>query len=113
MSVERAVVSKDFKGNNLDQLIGDFSASMPADNATMKAIHEHFTENSGKQASGILPFTSVNKYSGVIFDDHTLLIGAPEMVLRDQFEQYKDEFERYAATGYRVLIVAQLSWCFN
>lgn len=106
MSVERTVVSKDFKGNNLDQLIGDFSASMPADNATMKAIHEHFTENSGKQASGILPFTSVNKYSGVIFDDHTLLIGAPEMVLRDQFEQYKDEFERYAATGYRVLIVA-------
>lgn len=106
MSVERAVVSKDFKGNNLDQLIGDFAASMPADNATMKAIHEYFTENSGKQASGILPFTSVNKYSGVIFDDHTLLIGAPEMVLRDQFEQYEDEFERYAATGYRVLIVA-------
>ncbi|WP_308556643.1 cation-translocating P-type ATPase [uncultured Lactobacillus sp.] len=105
MSVEKAVPSKDFKGN-LDQLIGDFATSMPADNATMKAIHEHFTENSGKKASSILPFTSVNKYSGVIFNDHTLLIGAPEMVLRDQFDQYKDEFEKYAATGYRVLIVA-------
>ena len=105
MSVEKAVASKDFKRNNLDQLIGDFAASMPADNATMKAVHEHFTENTGKTASGILPFTSVNKYSGVIFDDHTLLIGAPEMVLRDQFDQYKDEFEQYAATGYRVLIV--------
>ena len=106
MSVEKVVASKDFKRNNLDQLIGDFSASMPADNATMKAVHEHFTENTGKTASSILPFTSVNKYSGVIFDDHTLLIGAPEMVLRDQFDQYKDEFEQYAATGYRVLIVA-------
>lgn len=105
MSVEKAVASKDFKRNNLDQLIGDFAASMPADNATMKAVHEYFTENTGKTASGILPFTSVNKYSGVIFDDHTLLIGAPEMVLRDQFDQYKDEFEQYAATGYRVLIV--------
>lgn len=105
MSVEKAVPSRGFKGD-LDQLIGDFAASMSADNATMKAIHEHFTENSGQKASSILPFTSVNKYSGVIFDDHTLLIGAPEMVLRDQFDQYKDEFEKYAATGYRVLIVA-------
>lgn len=105
MSVEKAVASKKFDGD-LDQLIGDFAANMPADNETMKAIHEHFTENNGRKANSILPFTSVNKYSGVIFDDHTLLIGAPEMVLRDQFAQYKDEFEKYAATGYRVLIVA-------
>lgn len=49
MSVEKAVASKDFKRNNLDQLIGDFAASMPADNATMKAVHEHFTEILVKQ----------------------------------------------------------------
>ena len=79
---------------------------MPPDNATMKAIKNFFANNTGKKASSILPFTSVNKYSGVIFNDHTILIGAPEMVLRDQFDQYKDEFEQYASTGYRVLIVA-------
>lgn len=106
MSVEKAIPSRDFKGQNLDPIIGDFAQAMPADNATMKAVHAYFTEKTGKKATGILPFTSVNKYSGVIFDDHTLLIGAPEMVLRDQFEDYKDEFEKYAATGYRVLIVA-------
>lgn len=106
MSVEKAIPSKDFKGQNLDQLIADFAQKMPADNATMKAIHAYFTEKNGQEATGILPFTSVNKYSGVVFGDHTLVIGAPEMVLRDQFEQYKDEFEKYAASGYRVLIVA-------
>lgn len=105
MSVKKAIPSKNYKGN-LNKIIGDFAQNMPADNATMKAVHEFFTENNDKKANGILPFTSVNKYSGVIFDDHTLLIGAPEMVLRDQFDEYQAEFEHYAATGYRVLIVA-------
>lgn len=90
----------------MDKVIGDFAQNMPADNATMKAVHSFFTQNTGQKASSILPFTSVNKYSGVVFNDHTLLIGAPEMVLRDQFDEYQAEFEKYAKTGYRVLIVA-------
>lgn len=105
MSVEKAVPSKNYQGD-LDKVIGDFAQNMPADNATMKAVHSFFTQNAGQKASSILPFTSVNKYSGVVFNDHTLLIGAPEMVLRDQFDEYQAEFEKYAKTGYRVLIVA-------
>lgn len=105
MSVEKAVPSKNYQGN-LDKVIGDFAQNMPADNATMKAVHSFFTQHTGQKASSILPFTSVNKYSGVVFNDHTLLIGAPEMVLRDQFDECQAEFEKYAKTGYRVLIVA-------
>ncbi|NRN76493.1 HAD-IC family P-type ATPase [Lactobacillus helveticus] len=105
MSVEKAVSSKNYQGD-LDKVIGDFAQNMPADNATMKAVHSFFTQNTGQKASSILPFTSVNKYSGVVFNDHTLLIGAPEMVLRDQFDECQAEFEKYAKTGYRVLIVA-------
>ncbi|AFR22230.1 HAD-IC family P-type ATPase [Lactobacillus helveticus] len=105
MSVEKAVPSKNYQGD-LDKVIGDFAQNIPADNATMKAVHSFFTQNIGQKASSILPFTSVNKYSGVVFNDHTLLIGAPEMVLRDQFDEYQAEFEKYAKTGYRVLIVA-------
>lgn len=105
MSVEKAVPSKNYQGD-LDKVIGDFAQNMPADNATMKAVHSFFTQNTGQKASSILPFTSVNKYSGVVFNDHTLLIGAPEMVLRDKFDEYQAEFEKYAKTGYRVLIVA-------
>ena len=71
----------------------------------MKAIQAYFKDGT-KTADSILPFTSVNKYSGVIFGNQTTLIGAPEMVLRDQFAQYQTEFEKYAAEGYRVLIAA-------
>lgn len=104
MAVEKAINSKDYAGD-LNSVIADFAKNMPADNATMKAIHTYFKDGQ-KTADSILPFTSVNKYSGVIFGKQTTLIGAPEMVLRDQFEQYQDEFEKYAAEGYRVLIVA-------
>lgn len=114
MAVEKAVVSKASKmsEDQLHQLIADFAKNMPADNETMKAIHDYF-KNGVKQASAIVPFTSVNKYSGVVFNNETIIIGAPEMVLRDQFDQYKDEFEFYAAEGYRVLIVAQYAQALN
>lgn len=108
MGVEKAILSQaspNLTQDNLHQQIADFAKNMPADNATMKAIHAFF-KNGVRQADGIVPFTSVNKYSGVVFGEQTLIIGAPEMVLRDQFAQYKDEFESYAGQGYRVLIVA-------
>ncbi len=104
MAVEKAIKSKNYSGA-LDSQIADFAKNMPADNATMKAVHAYF-KNGQRTADSILPFTSVNKYSGVIFGQRTLLIGAPEMVLRQQFDEYKNEFEKYAAQGYRVLIVA-------
>lgn len=104
MSVAKAIRSKNYQGD-LSQAVADFTNNMPADNATMKAVHAYF-KGGQRKANGILPFTSVNKYSGVVFGQHTLLIGAPEMVLRTQFDQYKNEFESYAEQGYRVLIVA-------
>lgn len=107
MAVEKVIKAKDTKVKNLNRVIGDFAQNMPADNVTMKAISSYFNKGTGKIASGIVPFTSVNKYSGVVFDNYTLIIGAPEMVLREQFDRYKADFEKYAAEGYRVLIVAK------
>ncbi len=106
MGVEKAVKSKSYEKADLNNVIADFVHYMPADNATMKAIHEFFQDSTGKESTGLVPFTSVNKYSGVVFGDHTTIIGAPEMVLRNQFDEYKDEFESYAEKGYRVVIVA-------
>ena len=108
MDVEKAVLSKINQGQltDLKQTIADFVKNMPADNATMKAIKEYFP-NGEKVAKQIVPFTSVNKYSGVVFDQKTILIGAPEMVLWQQFDQYRAEFENYTKEGYRVLIVAE------
>lgn len=108
MSVEKAIISKASPNLTKDELnlkIADFAHNMPADNATMKAIHAYF-KNGEKKADQIVPFTSVNKYSAVVFGKHTTVIGAPEMVLRQDFAKYKTEFEPFTQQGYRVLLVA-------
>lgn len=107
MTVEKLILSRNssLTDTQLKQKVANFAAEMPADNATMKAISNYF-KNGEKKQRPIIPFTSVNKYSGVVFGQETLIIGAPEMVLRDQFADYQTEFESYAKTGYRVLIIA-------
>ena len=104
MGMEKSIASEKYSGNDLDQQIAAFAANMPADNSTMKAVVEKYGTDSPFKCKRIIPFTSVNKYSGVVFDNYTLIMGAPEMVLRNQFSEYQDEFAKYADEGYRVLI---------
>lgn len=106
MAAEKAIKSKAYPNDDLEQVIANFAFNMPADNETMKAIHAKFNSGS-KKATTVIPFTSVNKYSAVVYGNETIIIGAPEMVLRDQFEEYQEEFEAYAEKGYRVVIVAK------
>ncbi|MCP9312978.1 cation-translocating P-type ATPase [Liquorilactobacillus satsumensis] len=91
----------------IETLIGDFAAAMPGDNATMKAIKHYFTKTSGRQAQSKVPFSSVQKFSGVSFADQTYVLGAPEMVLRAKFDSYQPEFINYTQKGYRVLVFGE------
>ncbi len=52
---------------DLNRMIGDFAKGMDADNSTMHAMQEHFTEHSDKVPEKVTPFTSAAKYSGVHF----------------------------------------------
>ena len=72
-------------------MIGDFVKGMDADNSTMHAMQEHFTEHWDKVPEKVIPFSSTVKYSGVIFKDQAYVLGAPEFVLRDDYEKYKED----------------------
>ncbi len=89
---------------HLEHLIGDFVGAMAPDNATMEALKECFTTGDGRQSLHTVPFTSVNKYSAAQFEDATYVLGAPDILLRDDYDQYKDTIEEYATKGYRVLV---------
>ena len=80
----------------LDQMIGDFAAAMTADNITMEALKAYFTENTGKKAVSMTSFSSAVKYSSVTFEDVAYVLGAPEIVLRDDYILYEAEIEQYA-----------------
>ena len=89
---------------SIKEMLSDFAAGMSSDNITMEAIKNYFNSPSGKKAVSISSFSSEFKYSGAEFEDANYVLGAPEFVLRDDYEKYKEEIENYSSEGYRVLV---------
>lgn len=88
----------------LKELLGDFAHAMSKDNITMAAMQEYFTQGSGQVATSVTSFSSAFKYSSVTFHTTSYVLGAPEFVLRDDYEIYKETIESYVSEGYRVLV---------
>ena len=91
---------------NLKSLISDFAAAQNADNLTMQAIKQSFVTPSKETATSILPFSPAWKYSAVSFGERHYVLGAPELILRDEYDQVKNLVENYSADGNRVLLFA-------
>lgn len=92
------------KQPELSELVGDFVRAMSSDNSTMEAMKDYFTKNTGAEADQVVPFTSASKYSGAVFREKAYVLGAPEFVLREAYDSFKDEIQKYAGRGYRVLV---------
>lgn len=88
----------------LKELLGDFAHAMSKDNITMAAMQEYFTQGSGQVATSVTSFSSAFKYSSATFDTVSYVLGAPEFVLRNDYETYKETIESYGSEGYRVLV---------
>lgn len=88
----------------LKELLGDFAHAMSKDNITMAAMQDYFTQGSGQVATSVTSFSSAFKYSSATFDTTSYVLGAPEFVLRDDYQIYKETIESYGSEGYRVLV---------
>lgn len=88
-------------------LLSDFVKEMAQDNITMRAMKQFFRQPSQRKASCVIPFSSVYKYCGTVFSDGAYVLGAPEFVLREEYDNYKEQIESYSAEGYRVLVFAE------
>ncbi len=87
--------------------IAEFAVNMNADNATMEAVKAYFKTGNTvniKKADKVFAFSSKTKYSGIISEGKSYVIGAPEFVLREDYAEYKDRIEAYSEKGYRVLV---------
>lgn len=90
--------------SELKNLISDFASAMSDDNITMEAMKKYFNAPPTRKAVAVVPFSSAFKYSGAIFSDAAYVLGAPEFVLRGDYENYKEQIENYSSEGYRVLV---------
>ena len=107
MSVKDMIPTKEYDAEKMPELNGllsDFVGAMSSDNSTMEALKDYFKKKTEQSASKVVPFTSVTKYSGVMFGEKSYVIGAPEFVLREDYDTYKPDISEYARKGYRVLV---------
>ena len=88
----------------MKELLGDFAHAMSKDNITMAAMQDYFIQGSGQVATSVTSFSSAFKYSSATFHTTSYVLGAPEFVLRDDYEIYKETIESYGSEGYRVLV---------
>lgn len=93
--------------DDIRMIMSDYVYAMQDDNDTMAALRKYFNGNRNQEAIETLPFTSVKKYGGVSFhEDETYLFGAPDIILGERYEEYKDKIELYSGKGCRVLLLA-------
>lgn len=98
---------RDERNKTLYTLLADFSQNMPKDNATMEAMQAFFSEASSKKAEKVFSFSSETKYSGAVIGGKNYVLGAPEFILKENLEEYKDAIGQYLGQGFRVLVFAE------
>ena len=111
MLVADAVLPDGSKGGEIFdrvvETVAEYISCIPDDNITMRALEDYFPLRSSLGSVSFHPFTSKYKYSSVQFKNATYILGAPEYVLTDKFDEYKKLIDSYAAKGLRVLCFAQ------
>jgi cation-transporting ATPase E len=91
-----------------EELLGDFVRAQGKDNATMEALQAYFSGGTGMNAGEVISFSSKTKYSGAVMDDgKSYVIGAPEFVLRSQYDEYEEQIVSHSSKGFRVLVFAE------
>lgn len=95
------------------ELLADYAAAMPDKNSTMQAIRHYVPRFSKDRAKAcrtplsVQPFSSAQKYSKASFEDGTFLLGAPEFVMREQYDLILPDISPYLKKGCRVLLLAK------
>lgn len=90
-----------------ETILSDFAANMSDDSLTMTALKQQLGITDPRIANKVVGFKSANKYSAASFGkNENYVLGAPEIVLRDDFVTYRPQISVYTDEGYRVLLLA-------
>lgn len=90
----------------LEEILSEIASASDDNNSTIEAIRTKYKNKQKWKVINKIPFSSQKKWSGVCFKDKgSYIIGAPEFVLREKYDEYKERIEKYS-NDYRVIIVA-------
>ena len=106
MNVQSVIEIKSDSKLAVKDIIPAMMNAFKDENQTSKALIERFGKGRNYKYTKSIPFSSARKYSAVEFEKYGVyLLGAPEYVLKDKYEQVASQVERYSKEGLRVLAV--------
>lgn len=112
MEVKDYIVNQ-IKKEEMEQILSLLGKYSQDNNGTIEAIRETFRNDVEGVVRKEIPFSSDKKWSGISFENgESYLLGAPEYVLRNQFEEYREEIEQYVI-DYRVVVLAKAKEVLN
>ena len=89
------------------QVLADYVYAMSGDNETLHAMRRSFASSPKHKAVGVLPFSSERKFGGAdLGEEGVWLLGAPEVLLKLGYADYREAVEAWAEKGCRVLLLA-------
>jgi len=104
MQVHEIVPLNSVNPLEVEAILNDFVGNQRPDNATMKALKDRYGRENYRQASDVVVFSSATKYSSVTIDNTAYVIGAPEFILRENYNAYRNIIEEQTHKGCRVLL---------
>ncbi|BAW05738.1 metal ABC transporter ATPase [Nocardia seriolae] len=91
----------------LRRVLAALAADDPRPNASVLAIKEALPDAPDWQSTGVAPFSSAKKWSGMSYGEHgNWLMGAPDVLL-DPGSEIADTAQEIGAEGLRVLLLAR------
>lgn len=79
------------KINEIDVALESISNNLNDKNPTFNALHDKYKNSDYIKAKDIISFSSDRKYSGVILSDVSYILGAPEIVLKNEYKKYENK----------------------
>ena len=98
--------AKELSDKGWTETLAQFCMAMTADNITMKALKAFFKDKSDvkmRKPDSITSFSSEVKYCGATYKEEAYILGAPDAVLGDAFDNYSDKLSELQSKGYGIL----------
>ncbi len=90
------------------QVLSAYYAGEDPQNDTARAMQAHFDRETDWEVSFAIPFTSQSKWSAKVFHEQgAFAVGAPESLLGNRYDEFREQIQPLQSAGKRVLLVAQ------
>lgn len=96
MKVKQLIQSQLFTYDEFEKYLREYSINSDDNNQTINALKDCY-KGDKKNIKNKIPFSSSRKYSAIEFEDYSLYLGAPEIILKDKVNKkvINDNIDNY------------------